>query len=225
MASRERVRHGPSEQAPAGSGLLTRVAYAWRALAREQRATALAALALWLTMFLPWYSRTAFVTVDKSPRSAAYSVSAFGAFSFVEAAVLLVSVAVLVLLFARAERRAFHLPGGHGAVIALAGAWVALLIFYRMLDKPGTQGIASGTTTWGVQWGIFIAFFAAIFLAYEGLRIRAVHVREPALAEDPTVAWTVVERPSAATTVAAAHARELRAARDARQRARDAEGT
>jgi hypothetical protein len=162
MASRERVRHGPSEQAPAGSGLLTRVAYAWRALAREQRATALAALALWLTMFLPWYSRTAFVTVDKSPRSAAYSVSAFGAFSFVEAAVLLVSVAVLVLLFARAERRAFHLPGGDGAVIALAGAWVALLIFYRMLDKPGTQGIASGTTTWGVQWGIFIAFCAPI---------------------------------------------------------------
>jgi hypothetical protein len=225
MAAERRGGHGSSGQPPAVLGWLTRLAHAWRELAREQRVTALAALALWFTMFLPWYSRTAFVTVDKTTRPAAYSVSAFGAFSFVEAAVLLVSVAVLGLLFARAEGRAFHLPGGDGAVIAAAGIWVALLIFYRMLDKPGTQSIASVTTTWGVQWGIFIALLAAVCLAYQGLRIRASNVREPALYEDPTVAWTVVERPGAASTVAAAHARELRAARAARQRSRDAEGT
>ena len=51
---------------------------------------------------------------------------------------LLVSVAVLALLFARGERRAFHLPGGDGVVVLLAGAWVAVLVFYRMFDKPGT---------------------------------------------------------------------------------------
>ena len=61
---------------------------------------------------------------------------AFGAFSFVEAAVLLVAVGVLVLLFARAEGRAFHLPGGDGAVVMAAGVWVALLLVWRLFDRP-----------------------------------------------------------------------------------------
>jgi hypothetical protein len=193
-------------------------------LAGEQRGAALAALALWLTMFLPWYSRSEFVTVHKTLRSAAYNVTAFGAFSFVEAAVLLVSVAVLVLLFARAERRAFHLPGGDGAVVAAGGMWVALLVFYRMLDKPGTSRIAAGTTTFGIQWGIFIALFAAIFLAYQGLRMRAAHVLEPNLAEDPTVSPTVRSFDTGSQGLAASAADDLRRAREERRRARDSDG-
>ena len=159
-------------------GPLMRVFRAWRAIAPEQRVCALAALSLWLTMFLPWYSETG---VAKNS-AVSLSLSAWGAFSFVELAVLLVSVAVLALLFARGERRAFHLPGGDGTVILVAGAWVGLLIFYRILDKPSAPAVITG-----IQWGIFLALFAAIWLAWTGLRIRRSHRAEPTLADDPTV--------------------------------------
>jgi hypothetical protein len=159
-------------------GPLTRVFRAWRVIGPEQRVCALAALSLWITMFLPWYSETG---IAKNS-AVSESLSAWGAFSFAELAVLLVSVAVLALLFARGERRAFHLPGGDGAVILVAGAWVGLLIFYRILDKPSAPAVITG-----IQWGIFLALFAAIWLAWTGLRIRRTHRAEPALADDPTV--------------------------------------
>jgi hypothetical protein len=174
-------------------GMPTRIRRAFRALAPEHRHAAIAAVALWVTMFLPWYSKTV-AELRAKGAIVVYNVSAYGAFSFVEAAVLLVSVAVLVLLFARAERRAFHLPFGDGAVIALGGTWVALLVLYRMIDKPGTSGNATLTTTIGVEWGIFMALFAAIALAYSGLRIRTAHRPEPTLTEDPTIKWTLIER-------------------------------
>jgi hypothetical protein len=95
--------------------------------------------------------------------------------------VLLVAVATLVLLFARAERRGFHLPGGDGTVILAAGVWVCLLVFYRQLDKP--NGTASGqfTTDYGVTWGIFVTFIAGLALAYAGWKIRTAHLPEPPL--------------------------------------------
>src|SRR5206468_6955825 len=163
-------------------------------LAPEQRIAGGAALALWISMFLPWYGKSVTETVKNSLRAAGYDLSAFGAFSFVEAAVLLVASAVLALLFARAERRAFHLPGGDGLVILAGGIWVSVLIFYRMLDKPGTTGNDRLSTTVGLQWGIFFALAASISLAYAGARVRAAHRPEPALRDDPTVPRGVVPR-------------------------------
>ncbi|MEA2298546.1 MAG: hypothetical protein QOF77_1482 [Solirubrobacteraceae bacterium] len=171
--------------APSGPG--RRLRRAWDALASEQRLAALAGLALWASMFLPWYSKSVVESVGGSPRAAGYSLSAFGAFSFVEAAVLLVASSVLVLLFARAERRAFHLPGGDGSVILVAGVWTGLLVFYRMLDKPATTGNAQLTTVIGLQWGIFVAMAGAVGLAYAGSRLRGAHRPEPARSEDPTI--------------------------------------
>ncbi|HEU0317833.1 MAG TPA: hypothetical protein VFR49_10920, partial [Solirubrobacteraceae bacterium] len=163
----------------AAPGPARRLRDAWTALTAEQRLAALAALVLWASMFLPWYGKSVTEPIKGSLRAASYTLSAFGAFSFVEAAVLLVASAVLALLFARAERRAFHLPGGDGSVILLAGVWTGVLVFYRMLDKPGTMGNAQLTTTIGLQWGIFVALGAAIGLAYAGTRLRAARRPEP----------------------------------------------
>ena len=150
---------------------MTRLTYAWRALGREQRLAALAAFGLFLSMFLPWYSKT---FVERGTAKAVQtSLNAFQDFSFVEAAVLLVSAAILALLFARAERRSFQLPGGDGLIVMVAGGWTALLIFYRLLDKPGLHGAQGITTTVGVQWGIFIALLVALGLLYTGTGMRA----------------------------------------------------
>ena len=48
-----------------------------------------------------------------------------------------------------------------------------MLIFYRLLDKPGLQGDQRFTTTVGVKWGIFIALLVALGLLYAGTRLRA----------------------------------------------------
>lgn len=155
-----------------------RTGRAWRALEHEQRWAALAAIGLFISMFLPWYSQTTVVPRTNHP-FATHTLTAWGDFSFVEAAVLLVSAGVLLLLFNRAEGRAFHLPGGDGLIILIAGVWAGGLIFYRLLDKP--QSTVSQTI--GVRWGIFVALLAAIVLAWAGTRVRAARRPEPPLLE------------------------------------------
>jgi hypothetical protein len=151
-----------------------RLRAAYGALDRDQRFAAGAAIALLLSMFLPWYEKS---VVAPDGRTFAHdSITAFGAVSFVEAAIFLVSAGVLVLLLARVDERPFHLPGGDGAVIFAAGAWATLLIFYRVFDRPNISG-EGGTV--GIQWGFFVAFMAAGALAVAGQRIRAAGRPEP----------------------------------------------
>jgi hypothetical protein len=195
---------------------MTRLAHAWRALEREQRRAALAALGLFLSMLLPWYSKTSTLVEHNAAKAGQSSLSAFQAFSFVEAAVLLVSAGVLALLFARVEQHPFQLPGGDGLVVMIAGGWAAVLIFVRLLDKPGLQGNQRFTSTVGVQWGIFIALLLALALLYAGARIRAGERPEPPLArgrgwerdrepgEDPPRASSESERIAAVPAAQAA---------------------
>ena len=169
-----------------GSGT-TRLVRAWKALPSESRLAAYASGALFFTLFLPWYQVTLIAPAKtKTLQSASASITGWGAFSFVEAAVLLVAAGVLTLLFQRAEGRAFHLPGGDGGVIFAAGLWTCLLIIWRIFDKQGATTAGPSATTSGIEWGIFVALGAAAFLAYAGSRIRAAHRPEPPLPGEDT---------------------------------------
>ncbi len=126
------------------------------------------------------------VVVHGAAKATQTSLSAFQAFSFVEAAVLLVSAGVLAMLFARAEGRVFQLPGSDGVIVMIAGGWTALLIFYRLLDKPELQSNERITATVGVEWGIFIALLLALGLVYAGGRMRASARSEPPLLRQST---------------------------------------
>jgi hypothetical protein len=160
----------------------TRLARAWRVLPHESRLAAFASVALFLTLFLPWYQVT---LIDRSRtatlQSASATITGWGAFSFVEAAILLVAAGVLTLLFQRAEGRAFHLPGGDGGVITAAGVWTCVLVVWRIFDKQGATTNGPAATSSGVEWGIFTALAAGAFLTYSGSRIRAAHRPEPPL--------------------------------------------
>jgi hypothetical protein len=166
-------------------GKFERMVLAFRRLPPERRLAVLAALGLFLTLFLPWYQETVIANGTTALRSASASLTGWGAFSWVEAAVLLVAAGVLVLLFVRAEGSAFHVPGGDGGVIMAAGLWASALILWRMFDKEGTTGHGLYTTTSGIEWGIFIALAVAAFLAYAGSRIRVAHEPEPPLPGEP----------------------------------------
>jgi hypothetical protein len=177
-------RTAPTQATRAGSraGRLIR---AWRVMPHERRLAAYASLGLFVTMFLPWYQRQFFVVVGGRLAPGSDTQTAWAQFSFVEAAVLLVAVGVLTLLFQRAEGKAFHLPGGDGWVIMAAGFWTCLLIVWRIFDKQGGATHGQNATTYGIEWGIFIALAVAALLAYAGSRIRGAHRPEPPLPGEP----------------------------------------
>ena len=86
-------------------------------------------------------------------------VSTLGPFSFVEAAEVLMAVAVLALLRARADGGRFRLPVRDGTAILAAGVWAALLIVVRLFDRPLGQNL--------------LALACAAILALAGLLERA----------------------------------------------------
>jgi len=150
---------------------LSRLARAWQAMERERRFAALASIGLFISMFLPWYQQNAVVSAPKTVPLQSQNLDAFQVFSFVEAAVLLVALALIYMLFARAEGREFNMPGGDGTVVFAAGIWTGALLIFRLFSKPsiGGHGVAGNV---GVQWGIFFALAAAGLIAYSGSRMR-----------------------------------------------------
>ena len=158
-----------------------RVVRAWLVLPGEQRLAAIGAVCLLFSLVLPWYEATSqgcgVVKGKEICASVSNAHSAISVFTFVEAAIMVTALAVLFLLFARAERRAFHLPGGDGAVITAAGAWALLLVIWRFFDKPD---LGKGVTS-GLHWGILGPLAAAGLLLYAGQRMRIAHRPEPPL--------------------------------------------
>ena len=140
----------------------------------EQRMAAIAAGVLVLSMALPWYQKS--VYPGGEGEFVTESLSAFGVFTFVEAAILLVAAGVLFLIWARMEGKGFHLPGGDGLVISLAGGWAALLLIWRVFDRPGDD---APSVEVGIQWGFIVALRAAAALVVAGARVRAAHRPEP----------------------------------------------
>jgi hypothetical protein len=195
VPSKARHPRDGAEQAPRSTG--PRLVHTWSVLDRDRRLAAVAAVLLFATMLLPWYQQNAVVSAARAQPLVSRNLNAFAVFSFVEAAVLLVALAVLLLLYQRAEGRTFHLPGGDGAVVFAAGIWTALLLVLRLFDKPGIahNGVAANV---GIQWGIFFALAAAGLLAYAGSRMRAARRPEPPLVRRRTSATpTAAEPPEA----------------------------
>jgi len=150
-------------------------------LPKELQYAAAASVALVLSFILPWYQKTEVI----QGKLAQVNVSALGAFTFVEGAILLVAVAVCFLIWSRYQRRGFHLPGGDGAVITLAGIWCTLLVVFRMFDQPDDAGI---------QWGLFGAFVCCGALIATGARIRQVDAPEPPNPAADDAGWVAVPR-------------------------------
>ena len=160
-----------------------------RSLPPESRVTGGAAAALVVSLLLPWYQ----VSYFRGSDAVTDSRSALQVFTWVEAAILLVALAVLFLVYARAQRQAFHLPGGDGFVVSAAGGWALALIVWRLFDKPNVDERAA---TVDIQWGIFFALLAAAALVAAGARVRAAGRPEPPnpTAEEEEPAWEVPRR-------------------------------
>ncbi|WP_210492170.1 hypothetical protein [Patulibacter sp. SYSU D01012] len=167
--------------------------HAWQGLSAAQQRTAAAALVLFASLLTPWYA-TKVVFAGRPPQVSEESLSGFAAFSFVEAAVLLVAVAVLVLTWARATERRFSLPFADGTLVTAGGAWIGALIVYRLFDRPDGTESATSTTLVGLSWGIFASLAAAGLLLATGLDQRRAAAERAARAREDRAA-AEAERP------------------------------
>lgn len=152
-----------------------------KGLSNVQMRAGAAAIGLLVCMVLPWY-RASFPSEDRET-VLRDNLTAFGAFSWVEAAVLIVAAAVLYLLYARSQQRAFHLPGGDGWAVTVAGGWTVFLLVWRLFDRPD---ISQGSV--GLQWGLFVTMGVGVALTLAGQAMRLEGRPEPPnpAADDPT---------------------------------------
>jgi hypothetical protein len=113
------------------------------------------------SLFLPWYGVSLAGGLVKT---------AVGTFGLIEAALLLtVGAAALLIVMCS---RGFRLPRPlhEGTLLVSAGAWAAVLIAYRMLDRPDFEVVGAGRV--GLRYGIFVALVGAGLLVVGGLRKR-----------------------------------------------------
>ena len=132
-----------------------------RSLGAHERLAAIGVGVVAVSLLLPWYGVT-FAGLVKTPLSS---------FSFVEAAII-ITLAAAAYLIVRSERGpAFPRPLHTGTLIAAAGAWIAVLVIYRIAVRPdlGIFGDAYGV---GLRYGIFVALAGAVLIALGGLRCR-----------------------------------------------------
>ncbi len=73
-----------------------------------RKLSALAGVAFLVSLFLPWFQKS--VLPAGAKEFVTTSLSAFGAFSWIEAALLLVDAAILLLLYLRSTGRRVELP-------------------------------------------------------------------------------------------------------------------
>ncbi len=140
-----------------------------RLLEDGRRLAAVACVVLLVSLFLPWYQKSVLAPGGKT--FVTTNLSAFGSFTWIEAAIILVDLAVLALLWFRRTERPVALPADDGTMIAIAGGWVVLLVIVRVFDKPQVAGTGASV---GLQWGLLVAMAAAGALLAAGLAMRAV---------------------------------------------------
>lgn len=146
---------------------------AWSTLDhRQHRVVAAAALVL-LTLALPWYSQE--TVARDAPGSfvrSGGSISGLAGMSFIEASLLVVLAGVLAMLWGRGTRRQFTLPYPDGTLVCAAGAWMGLLIVYRLFARPHGEDSAQELTVIGLNWGIFVSLLAVGVLFAAGFDLR-----------------------------------------------------
>jgi hypothetical protein len=132
-----------------------------RPLTANQRLAAVGGAVVVASLFLPWYG------VDLA---GGLVKTAAGTFGLIEAALLLTIGATACLILLCSRGYALPRPLDEGGLLVAAGAWAALLIAYRMLDRPEFE--LAGVTRVGLRYGIFIALAGAGLIVLGGMRSR-----------------------------------------------------
>jgi hypothetical protein len=141
-------------------------------LRRGEAVAAVSALALFLVMFLPWFSEDAEIDTPGVPRFAAEQVThnAWQSFALIDVLlflVILVAIAFAVTSAAEAGLRDPSIPPA--LVVTAAGLFAVLLILYRLANPPDPTIVLSvGEPEVGRRIGIVLGLLAASGISFGG---------------------------------------------------------
>ena len=132
----------------------------FRALGANDRLVALGIGVVAVSLLRPWHG---VMTGDyvKTPASA---------IGFIEVAIVLTLAAGVYLLVRAARDQPLPAPLHIGTLFALAGVWTAVLIAYRIFDRPDFAEFPGERVA--LRYGIFIAFAGAALIVVGGLAQR-----------------------------------------------------
>jgi hypothetical protein len=162
-ASRSTKGEGARQRDPFNLGELPRrLVRDLRGLSGNERIAFLGAAALVGSMLLPWY---------RAPVSSDLVQTGFGAFSFAEGTLILVALATTFLALQCGGGYVPPRPLREWGLFVTAGVWAALIVVYRMFDRPDFK-LAGIDETYEIHYGIFVALGGAIIIVMAGLRLR-----------------------------------------------------
>ena len=117
------------------------------------------------SLALPWYD----APVDGLVQTG------LGGFSFAEAAILLTCAATFFLAMQVGGGYVPPRPLTEWALFVAAGVWIALIIIYRVFDRPELDldlVVVEVQRDYGLGYGIFVAFAGALMIIAAGARSR-----------------------------------------------------
>ncbi|MFN2612770.1 MAG: hypothetical protein ABR536_05320 [Solirubrobacterales bacterium] len=140
-----------------------RLGRAVRGMGPSERLASIGALAVFLSMLLPWY---------RSPIEADLVQTGAGAFNFALAALLLTMAAVLFLAVEVGAGYRPPRPLSIGTLLIGAGVWGGLIAVFEMLDRPQFH-FGGVNDDYDIAYGTFVAVAGTVVITVAGIRRRA----------------------------------------------------
>lgn len=142
-----------------------RLARDLRGLRGNERLVLVGAALMAGSLLLPWYG---------VPVAGDLVQTGLGAFSWTEAALLLVCAAVVFLAMQVGGGYVPPRPLREWALLVSAGAWCAAIIAYRMIERPELdfEVVVRVNRDYDLRYGIFVALAGALVVIAAGLRAR-----------------------------------------------------
>ena len=135
------------------------IAATLRSLRGAERLAAIGAAAVPVSLLLPWYGYRFL---------GGLSQTGLDAFGFGQAAVLVTVAATLFLIVRCARGYRPPRPLSEGVLLIAAGAWMAVLLGYLMLDRPDQFEPLEAR----LRYGIFVGLGGSLAVVVGGMRLR-----------------------------------------------------
>jgi hypothetical protein len=133
-----------------------------RGLGGNERIAVIGAAVMVGSLLLPWY---------ESPISNDLVLTGFGAFGWAEAALVLTAAVTVFLALQGGGGYVPPRPLREWALFVAAGSWAAVLILYRIADRPRFT-LAGHDEPYDLHYAIFVALAGAVIIVMAGLRMR-----------------------------------------------------
>jgi hypothetical protein len=133
-----------------------------RGLSGNERIAVIGAAVMIGSLLLPWY---------ESPISNELVLTGIGAFGWAEGALLLIAGATTYLALECGGGYVPPRPLREWGLFVAAGAWAALIVVYRMADRP-RYTLEGHDQAYDLHYAIFVALAGAAIIVVAGLRMR-----------------------------------------------------